>query len=200
MQIRASLWWQTCAAAMRSALAEGVSSPSSSRWCSKHNGCDSCDPHWISIVSYVQCTIVGRASFPLSLCPKKLMSQERWHQKVIHPVPSWRVFPLIFNVCQELSSKLFSLACRTFSCSGYPTEYPHGFHISTHNSCQATECRSNKCIWVGPLHQCTAISEKGHDNVHCSWPKDNILELNQIKSNLFLYNIQHNIHVYIITI
>ena len=46
-----------------------------------------------SIRSMHNCMLEEPVSLSLSL-PEKLMSQERWHQKVIHPVPSWRVFPM----------------------------------------------------------------------------------------------------------
>ena len=70
----------------------------------------------------------------LSLDPKKLMRDERWHQNVIHPVPSWWVFPPIFNVCQNIIKIVLighDLLKILQSCSGYHKEFPHGFHLST---------------------------------------------------------------------
>ena len=67
MQIRASLWRQTRAPAMRpwQCQVEGAASPASARWYGKHNGCD---PHWRSSIRWMH--NCWKSHFP-SLCARR---------------------------------------------------------------------------------------------------------------------------------
>ena len=123
------------------------------------------------------------ASF-LSLCPKKLMSQERWHQKVIHPVPSWRVFPPICNVCQDIIKiVLVGLQKILQSCSGYHTECPHGFHLSP----PVKPPNANPTSVFGPDPFISVLIHPRKDMIMCIAPGLRITSLNLSGSHHFTF-------------